>query len=57
MCQDAKVTVPINMIGEEAMSVGENDRGWKAKYTVSIPNVEEALKALSLRCRRFGCFK
>jgi hypothetical protein len=40
-CQDAdaKVTVPIDMIGEEAVSVAENDRGWKAKYTVNIPNV------------------
>jgi hypothetical protein len=39
MCQDAKVAVPIDRIDEEAVSIAENDRGSKAKYTVSIPNV------------------
>jgi hypothetical protein len=31
MCQDAEVTVPPDMMGEEAVSVAENDRGWQAK--------------------------
>jgi hypothetical protein len=39
MCQDTKVTVPIDMIGEEAMSFAKNGRNWKAEYTVNIPNI------------------